>query len=159
MAKLDFDPDYLERLADLLQRSGLTEIEITHGETKIRVARQIQSHIEVPSFAHYGPTASHAEPNPPSVTVNDSTPHSASDAHHPGAVTSPMVGMVYTAPDPDSPPFIAVGATVEEGQTLLIIEAMKVMNMIRAPRSGRVTKLLVENAQPVEFGEPLLVIE
>ncbi len=164
MAKLDFDTDYLERLAELLQRSGLTEIEITHGETKIRVARQLQTTIEVPSYAHYGsppPTSEHAATGSGGIQRGPGDPGGSQgvETAHPGAVPSPMVGTVYTAADPDSPPLVTIGAMVEEGQTLLIIEAMKVMNMIRAPRSGRVTQLFVQNAQPVEYGEPLLVIE
>jgi acetyl-CoA carboxylase biotin carboxyl carrier protein len=150
MPKLDIDTDYIEKLAEIIGRTGLTEIELSHGDMRIRVARQVQMVVEaaaprqIPALA----TAASAEPGPV-----------ASEGPHPGTVTSPMVGTVYLASDPGSPPFVNVGDEVKEGQTLLIIEAMKVMNAIRAPRGGRVIRIIVQNAAPVEYGEPLLVIE
>lgn len=152
MAKLDIDIDYIAKLAELLQRTGLTEIELSQSETKIRVARQIQQIVDV---------ATHV----PAMTAQAATVQAVGEASaavdlaHPGLVTSPMVGTAYIAAEPGAPPFIAVGQEVKEGATLLIVEAMKVMNQIRAPRGGRVTKIFVENAAPVEFGEPLLIIE
>ncbi|HEX2527785.1 MAG TPA: acetyl-CoA carboxylase biotin carboxyl carrier protein [Geminicoccus sp.] len=154
MAKLDVETNFIEKLAELLQRTGLTEIEINQGTTRIRVARQIQMapmdvtapvYLQAPQVPPAGPAAAEPAPGP--------------DASHPGIVKSPMVGTVYLAPEPGMPPYAGVGSEVKEGQTLLIIEAMKVMNAIRAPKAGRVLRVFVENAAPVEFGEPLLVLE
>jgi acetyl-CoA carboxylase biotin carboxyl carrier protein len=150
MGKLDIDTDYIAKLAELLQRTGLTEIEIAQADTRIRVARQIQAHIDVAAPA--APLAAAAGPAAPVETA-------AVESNHPGVVTSPMVGTAYLAPEPGAAPFVAVGQEVREGATLLIIEAMKVMNQIRAPRAGRVARIFVENAGPVEYGEPLLIIE
>lgn len=153
MASIDIDIAYIEKLAELLERTGLTEIEIGQGETRLRVARQIQARLEYAAPSPAPPPTAAEAPAPAPV---------AEAAPEPGpgdAVTAPMVGTVYLAPEPGADPFVRVGDRVQEGQTLLIIEAMKVMNTIRAPRAGTVTRILVENAQPVEFGEPLLVIE
>ena len=147
MPKIEIETDYVEKLAELLARTGLSEIEICQGEARIRVARQTATSIEyvqaAPVAAAAVPVAAAAAPEP----------------GHPGAVTSPMVGTAYLCPEPGAPAFVKVGDTVKEGQTLLIIEAMKVMNQIRAPQAGRVTRVFVTNAAPVEYGEPLLVIE
>ncbi|MDX6748971.1 acetyl-CoA carboxylase biotin carboxyl carrier protein [Geminicoccaceae bacterium 1502E] len=154
MSKLEIDIDYIAQLAELLQRTGLTEIEIGQGEAKIRVAKQIQTVMEVSAPVHqHAPQLQAAAPAPAAE------PAPVSDAAHPGVITSPMVGTAYLAGEPGSPPFVTVGQEVHEGATLLIIEAMKVMNSIRAPRSGRVTKIFIENAAPVEYGEPLMIIE
>jgi acetyl-CoA carboxylase biotin carboxyl carrier protein len=150
MAKPKVDTALIEALAELLQRTGLTEIELAEGDSRIRVARQSQPVVaSVPGGgpAPAGPVASEA-----------ASARTAAD-EHPGAVRAPMVGTVYLTPEPGAPPFITVGAEVREGQTMLIIEAMKVMNPIRAARSGRVAKLLVANGDPVEYGELLLIIE
>lgn len=153
MAKLEIDIDYIAKLAELLQRTGLTEIELSQSETKIRVARQVQQIVDV---ATHVPAIAAG----PASTVVAATEAAATDySSHPGLVTSPMVGTAYTAAEPGAPPFVSVGQEIKEGATLVIVEAMKVMNQIRAPRSGRVTKIFVENAAPVEFGEPLLIIE
>jgi len=155
MAKLNIDTDYIAKLAELLQRTGLTEIEISEGDARVRVAKKVPRIVEVEAM----PNASMAVArSAASVSVHEE-PARAADASHPGAVKSPMVGTVYLASEPGSPPFVAVGDTVNEGQTLLIIEAMKVMNAIRADRSGKVTQILVENASPVEYGEALMIIE
>jgi acetyl-CoA carboxylase biotin carboxyl carrier protein len=151
MAKPKVDTALIETLAELLQRTGLTEIELAEGDSRIRVARQLQSVMAsvpavVPASAPSGPAAS-----------AESAAGAAEE--HPGAVRAPMVGTVYLTPEPGAPPFITVGAEVREGQTLLIIEAMKVMNPLRAARSGRIAKLLVANGDPVEYGELLLIIE
>jgi acetyl-CoA carboxylase biotin carboxyl carrier protein len=151
MAKLDVDTTLIETLADLLQRTGLTEIEISQGEARIRVARAPAAVIgTVSAGAPAAPAAASAEP---------AAVRPAAEASHPGAVRAPMVGTVYLTPEPGAQPFITVGADVREGQTLLIIEAMKVMNPIRAPRNGRVVELMVGSGDPVEYGELLLVIE
>lgn len=143
-AKLNVDTALIEQLADLLQRTGLTEIEVAQGEARIRVARGMQ-----PVTAQLAMPAS--EPAP--------APGTAPERELAGALRAPMVGTAYLAPEPGAKPFVALGDVVKEGQTLLIIEAMKVMNPIRAPRGGRVTQLLVNDGDPVEFGELLLVIE
>jgi acetyl-CoA carboxylase biotin carboxyl carrier protein len=151
IGKPKVDTALIETLAELLQRTGLTEIELAEGDSRIRVARQPQSVVAsvpavVPASAPSGPAAS-----------GESAAAAAEE--HPGAVRAPMVGTVYLTPEPGAPPFITVGAEVREGQTLLIIEAMKVMNPLRAARSGRIAKLLVANGDPVEYGELLLIIE
>jgi acetyl-CoA carboxylase biotin carboxyl carrier protein len=152
MSGIDIDTALLEKLAELLQKGGLTEIEISQGETRIRVSREpaplaVHHHAPWPQAAPVIPPA--AEPAPAAA---------ADDKPAEGTITAPMVGTVYLAPEPGAPPFVQVGDQVEAGQTLLIIEAMKVMNQIRAPRAGRIVRILVENAQPVEYGEPLLVL-
>jgi acetyl-CoA carboxylase biotin carboxyl carrier protein len=152
MAKPKVDTALIEALAELLQRTGLTEIELAEGDSRIRVARQPQ-----PVVASVAAGAPAPAPAGPVVSEESSTRIAAEE--HPGAVRAPMVGTVYLTPEPGAPPFITVGAEVREGQTMLIIEAMKVMNPIRAARSGRIAKLLVANGDPVEYGELLLIIE
>ena len=151
MSSIDIDTGFLEKLADLLARSGLSEIEIAQGETRIRVVRHAPAANAAATPAQTPARAVAAEPV--------EAPPARDAAVHPGTITAPMVGTVYLQPEPGAPPFVQPGDAVEEGQTLLIIEAMKVMNPIRATRAGRVREILVENAQPVEYGEPLLVIE
>lgn len=153
MAKLNIDTDYVAQLAELLQRTGLTEIEISEGDARVRVVKKPAPVYE----AHVA--ARPAAAQPAAVAESDVAPPITAEAHHPGTVSSPMVGTVYLYPEPGADPFVSPGQTVSEGQTLLIIEAMKVMNQIRAPRGGRIGRVFVENATPVEFGEPLLVIE
>lgn len=153
MPKLDIDTAYIEKLAELLTRTGLTEIEICQGDARIRVAKQAAAAVE-----YVQAPAPAATPVPATPSALEPAP-TQPDALPPGTVTSPMVGTAYLSPEPSAPPFVKVGDTVKEGQTLLIIEAMKVMNSIRATRPGRVTRIFVTNAAPVEYGEPLLVIE
>jgi acetyl-CoA carboxylase biotin carboxyl carrier protein len=148
MAKFDIDGDLIRKLAELLQDTGLTEIEFAEGERRIRVNRSVAAQALVAAPA--APAAA-----PAAVTATTGAP----GAPPAGAVTSPMVGTAYLAPEPSAPPFVKVGDTIKEGQTVLIVEAMKVMNPIRAPRAGKVTAVLVNDAQPVEFGEVLMVIE
>ena len=148
MPKLEVDTDLIERLAELLKRTGLSEIELSEGESRIRVAR---NGVASPAVVPVAPAHQTANPAAPAPT--------AVDASHPGAVTSPMVGTAYLTPEPGAAPFVAVGTRVEEGQTLLIIEAMKVMNPVRAPKSGRVSQVFIANGDPVEYGELLLLIE
>ena len=146
----------IRELATLLGETGLSEIEIERAGLKIRVARNVTIAASIPAGhpAHaMGPAGAQATP----ALL---TPLTAADAtSHPGAVKSPMVGTAYRAPDPDAANFMEIGTRVAAGQTLLIIEAMKTMNQIPAPKAGVVTQILFENGQPVEFGEPLVVIE
>lgn len=140
----------IRELAELLNETGLSEIEIEKSGLKVRVARSIQAMAIAPQ-----PVAAAVSPKP-----SDPSPVAAADAGaHPGAVKSPMVGTAYRAPEPGASNFVEVGSVVSEGQTLLIIEAMKTMNHIPAPRSGTITQVLVEDNQPVEYGEPLVIIE
>jgi acetyl-CoA carboxylase biotin carboxyl carrier protein len=154
MAKLNVDPVLIETLAELLQRTGLTEIELAEGDAKVRVARAPQ-----PLIAPVAPSLAAPAAGTASLVATGETAAAPATERHPGAVRAPMVGTVYLTPEPGAPPFADVGAEVREGQTLLIIEAMKVMNPIRAPRSGRVANVLVSNGDPVEYGELLLIIE
>jgi acetyl-CoA carboxylase biotin carboxyl carrier protein len=138
-------------LAELLNDTGLTEIELERDGLKIRVAKQVTvTAMAAPSH--------HAAPVTLAATSAVATP-AGDPASHPGAVKSPMVGTCYRAPEPGAANFIDIGTRVAQGQTLLIIEAMKTMNHIPAPRSGTVTAILVDNSSPVEFGEPLVIIE
>ena len=159
MPKVDIDTQYIEKLAELLARTGLTEIEICQGDARIRVAKQPApaaiEYVQHPGLA----AAAVAPPMAPPANVSEAMAPVAEAALHPGTLTSPMVGTVYLSPEPTAPPFVKIGDPVKEGQTLLIIEAMKVMNAIRAPRTGRVSRIFASNAAPVEYGEPLLVIE
>lgn len=150
--KSGIDQTLIRDLANILRDTDLSEIEVEQDDLRIRVSRNttvVQAAAPV-----YAPVAAPAAAAPAPVAA---APASAKD--NPNAVTSPMVGTAYLAPAPGARPFVEVGAQVKEGQTLLIVEAMKTMNQIPAPRSGKVTAILVENAQPVEFGEPLVVIE
>jgi acetyl-CoA carboxylase biotin carboxyl carrier protein len=142
------DSALIRELALLLDETSLTEIEIERAGLRVRVARNISIAASMP--ANFQPAVS------ASAAVS-ATP--AAIADHPGVVPSPMVGTAYWSPEPGAKPFIEVGSKVSAGQTLLIIEAMKTMNQIPSPRAGTVTQLLVEDGQPVEFGEPLVIIE
>ncbi len=141
------DKELIRELADLLNETGLSEIEVEHDEIRIRVARTLQA----------APMAVPVAAAPAALIAPAVAPAAAGD--HPGAVPSPMVGTAYLAPEPGARPFVDVGDTVREGQTLLIVEAMKTMNQIPSPRSGKITKIMVEDGQPVEYGEPLMIIE
>jgi acetyl-CoA carboxylase biotin carboxyl carrier protein len=144
------DSALIRELAMLLDETKLTEIEIERAGLRVRVARHISIAASIP--ASYAPAAGApvAASGPPAV---------ADIAKHPGMVPSPMVGTVYWASEPGAKPFIEVGTKVTAGQTLLIIEAMKTMNQIPSPRDGTVTQILIEDGQPVEYGEPLVIIE
>lgn len=151
----NLDKALIRELAELLTETDLSELEIEREGLRIRVARNVTV-TAVQSVAGAAPILS----SPSSGVGSESQAASADDmASHPGAVTSPMVGTAYRAPEPGAPAFVEVGAQVSKGQTLLIVEAMKTMNQIPAPKSGTVSSILVEDGQPVEFGEPLLVIE
>ena len=143
------DSALIRELALLLDETSLTEIEIERAGLRVRVARNITVSAAMP--ASFQPVAAAAAVAAPAA--------GADLAKHPGVVPSPMVGTAYWAPEPGAKPFIDVGTKVSAGQTLLIIEAMKTMNQIPSPRAGTVTQILVEDGQPVEFGEPLMIIE
>ena len=148
------DTDLVRQLAEMLSENDLTEIEVEDGDRKISVKRTITA----APVMHASPMA-HA-PAPAAAPAAAAAPApSAESGPHPGTVPSPMVGTVYLSAEPGSKPFVAVGDAVSEGQTIVIIEAMKVMNQIQAPRSGTVTRICVQNAEPVEFGQALVVIE
>ncbi|MGQ0681779.1 acetyl-CoA carboxylase biotin carboxyl carrier protein [Bradyrhizobium sp.] len=148
------DSALIRELALLLDETSLTEIEIERAGLRVRVARNISVAAAMPSA--YMPAAA---PTPVAVAAAATASAAADPAKHPGAVPSPMVGTAYWAPEPGAKPFVEVGTRVTAGQTLLIIEAMKTMNQIPSPRAGTVTQILVEDGQPVEFGEPLMIIE
>ncbi len=142
------DLSLVRDLSELLEEKGLSEIEIERGDFRVRVARQLS--------VAAAPAVSVAPGAPAAVSA---APASADPADHPGVLTSPMVGTAYLAPEPGARAFVEVGATVRQGQTVLIVEAMKTMNAIPAPRAGTVREILVADGQPVEFGEPLLIID
>lgn len=148
------DTDLIRELATLLDETSLTEIEIELEGRRFRVARNVNvtaAPVAAAPMAAHMAAPEHAEPKRRGPSEDASA--------HPDAVTSPMVGTAYRSPEPGAAPFIEVGSTVTSGQTLLIIEAMKTMNHIPSPASGKVTAILVEDGQPVEYGEPLVVIE
>lgn len=150
MAKLPSSKT-IKELAELLSETGLTEIEIETGDMRIKVARQGTAVSAVVPQVAAAPAPAEAAPEP-----KEAAP---APADHPGGVKSPMVGTAYLAPEPGSANFVKVGDTVSEGQTILIVEAMKTMNPISAPRAGKVTQILISNEQPVEFDEVLMIIE
>jgi acetyl-CoA carboxylase biotin carboxyl carrier protein len=149
MTKHQVDADLVRKLAALLDETGLTELEYATNALRVRVAKN-----------HAGVAALAPLPAPPGAgaAIESAAAAPGTAADHPGAVTSPMVGTAYCAPEPGAPAFVKVGDTVRQGQTLLIIEAMKVMNPVAAPRAGTVIEILVRDSQPVEYGEVLLVI-
>jgi acetyl-CoA carboxylase biotin carboxyl carrier protein len=150
---MKIDSNAIKELAKLLEETGLNEIEVADGEKAIRVSK---GGVVVSNQGH----ASYSMPSDPTQPQRANTDAPDTVAHaHPGGVTSPMVGTAYLAPEPGKPPFVKKGDTVAAGDTLLIIEAMKVMNPIKAEKAGTVTHVLVETGQPVEFGDVLMVIE
>jgi acetyl-CoA carboxylase biotin carboxyl carrier protein len=149
--KSPIDPELVRELAELLNQTDLTEIEVEKGDLRVRVARNITTTVQVPAAA---PMTAMAAP------VAAAAPAEVKPtAAHPGAVPSPMVGTAYRRPSPDAKPFVEVGSVVKQGERILLVEAMKTFNDIVAPRAGKVTAIMVEDGQPVEYGEPLLVIE
>lgn len=147
MTRIPFDPDAIRALAAVLSETGLTEIEIAEKDSRIRVVR-----------AAVAPAAAAVTPSVvPAPALSAGPP--AEESVPPGAVLSPMVGVAYLSPEPGAPPFVTVGQSVAAGQTLLLIEAMKTFNQIKAPKAGTVTRILVANSTPVEYGEVLLVVE
>lgn len=152
----NFDKDVIRELAALLEETGLTEIEVEHDGKRIRVARGVNLTTTLTT------TGSDLPPGEPRENVRPTKRAGGAIEElvvHPGTVTSPMVGTAYRSPEPGAPPFVEIGSKVAAGQTLLIIEAMKTMNQIPSPRAGTVIAILVEDGQPVEYGEPLAVIE
>jgi acetyl-CoA carboxylase biotin carboxyl carrier protein len=152
MTPIQFDPEAIRELARILRETDLTEIELVEKDSRIRVARMLPAPAAVTVAAAPAPVAAPA-PAAPTPAPADA------DATHPGMVPSPMVGVAYLSPEPGAAPYITQGARVAQGQTLLLIEAMKTFNQIKAPRAGTITRILIENGSPVEYGEPLLVIE
>ncbi|HUB13772.1 MAG TPA: acetyl-CoA carboxylase biotin carboxyl carrier protein subunit [Acetobacteraceae bacterium] len=152
MTRIPFDPDAIRMLAAVLTETGLTEIEIAEKDSRIRVVRGgvavAAPAVSVPAPGAPVPLAGAAQASP-----------EAELAAHPGAVISPMVGVAYLLPEPGSPPFVTVGQSVAAGQTLLLIEAMKTFNQIKAPKAGTVARVLVANGTPVEYGEVLMILE
>lgn len=148
---MKIDAKAIKKLAELLDETGLNEIEVAEGDQMIRVNKG----------AGYAAAPVAAMPSDPTVpqAANTASPSTTAVADHPGAVTSPMVGTAYMASEPGAPAFVSKGDTVSEGDTVLIIEAMKVMNPIKAPKGGTITQIVVDNGQPVEFGDVLMVIE
>ena len=158
----DSDVSFIQALAELLRENDLTELQVKrdyaeNDSLNVRVSRQTQM-VAAPAVQAAAPAAP-ALPAPATAAPAAPASDNADPASHPGAVTSPMVGTVYMAPEPGAAPFTSTGATVKEGDTLLIIEAMKTMNHIPAPRAGTVKRILVEDGGPVEFGAPLVIIE
>jgi len=151
MSRMLVDADAIRALADILTETGLTEIEIAEKDSRIRVAR------DAPAAVHAVAAPAGPAPAAPAAAAPATPP--ADPAKHPGAVPSPMVGIAYLTPDPSSPPFATEGQPVTAGQTILLIEAMKTFNQIKAPRAGTLTRFLVASGDPVEFGEPLAIIE
>lgn len=149
MSRLLVDADAIRALADILTETGLTEIEVSEKDSRIRVARAAPTAQIVPA----APAPLAAAPVPTAA------PAPADLSKHPGAVNSPMVGVAYLTPDPSSPPFVSEGQTVVAGQTLMLIEAMKTFNQIKAPKGGTIRQILVVSGDPVEFGQPLVIIE
>jgi len=153
----EFDAGFIGEIAQIMADTGLTEVELTQGESTLRLSKQVTM-VAAPAAV-----AAQAAPAPAPAAAAEAAPAAASAAEsmadHPGVLNSPMVGTVYLAPSPGAADFVSVGAQVKEGDTLMIIEAMKVMNPIPATRGGTVKAILVSDAQPVEFGDPLIVIE
>lgn len=150
MAKFDVDAALIRKLAGLIEETGLDEIEVADGERRVRVARR------------GGPSVTAAAPPPVESAPTPPVPPAAAPAEEAVTghiVTAPMVGVIYYAPEPGAEPFVRVGETVSDGQTLFLIEAMKTFNPVRAPRAGTVTRILVPDGAPVEFGEELLILE
>jgi acetyl-CoA carboxylase biotin carboxyl carrier protein len=146
------DTEAIRTLAEILQETGLTEIEIAEKDSRIRVVRApAVMAAAVPPIAAVAPT-------PPATTAQN--PAEIEDfIHHPGAVKSPMVGVAYLSPEPGQPPYVTAGQNVAAGQTLLLIEAMKTFNQIKAPRAGNISRVLIQPGTPVEYGEVLMVID
>jgi acetyl-CoA carboxylase biotin carboxyl carrier protein len=150
MAKFEMDTEFIRKLAKLLEETNLGEIEMADGDRRIRVARP--KTVVTPVAPAAVAAAPAAAATPAASVANDAS-------KHPGAVKSPMVGTAYLCPEPGKPVFVNIGDKITAGQTLLIIEAMKTFNPIKAPKAGTVAQVLIDNAQPVEFGQPLMIVE
>ena len=154
--KPGIDQELIRDLAALLKETELTEIEIEQEGFRIRISRGAPAPVQV---AYAEPPKSAGAPPAPSADTTERPMSRADPARHPGCVPSPMVGTAYRSAEPSAKPFVEVGDAVKLGQTILILEAMKHMNEVAAPRSGRVVEILVEDGQPVEYGQPLMIIE
>ena len=153
MAPIPFEPGAIRMLAKLMDEEGLSEIELAEKDRRIKLVRPSAPY----TVHHHAPVLPALVATPATVAAPPAA--IASDADHPGAILSPMVGVVYLTPEPNAPTFVSVGARVEVGQTLLLIEAMKTFNPIVAPKSGTVTKILVESGDTVDPGQPLIVVD
>ncbi|MBV1799476.1 acetyl-CoA carboxylase biotin carboxyl carrier protein [Siccirubricoccus sp. G192] len=170
---IQFDPEAIRALAQILKDTDLTEIELVEKDSRIRVARTPPAAAAAPAVSMAWPQAMMGGVMPNGMSAGalpagmpaapaaaaEAAPAEVPDAKHPGLIASPMVGVAYLAPEPGAAPFVTVGAKVVQGQTLLLIEAMKTFNQIKAPRAGTVTRILVEPGTPVEYGEPLMIVE
>lgn len=171
---IQFDPEAIRALAQILKDTDLSEIEVVEKDSRIRVARTLPAPAAAPypwpagmmpmaapgfAFPAGAPGASPGSASAGAAASAASSSAEALDAKHPGLIASPMVGVVYLAPEPGAAPFVTVGSRVAQGQTLLLIEAMKTFNQVRAPRAGVVSRILVEAGMPVEYGEPLIIVE
>ncbi|MDR3520630.1 MAG: acetyl-CoA carboxylase biotin carboxyl carrier protein [Acidocella sp.] len=152
---LSFDPDALRVLAEILNKSGLSEIELEEGDRKVRLARAVAP----VTMMAAAPVPAAAAPAMAAAPVAAAAPAAPDPAKHPGLVKSPMVGVAYLSAEPGAAPYVTVGSQVAAGATLLLIEAMKTFNQIKAPKAGTVTQILVSAGAPVEYDEPLLIIE
>ncbi|RAI58578.1 acetyl-CoA carboxylase biotin carboxyl carrier protein [Roseicella frigidaeris] len=158
---IQFDPEAIRALAQILKDTDLTEIELVEKDSRIRVARTLPP---APAMQMAWPAGLPQAAPAPAAPAAMASPAPAAEesidlAKHPGLVASPMVGVAYLAPEPGQPPFVALGSRVTQGQTLLLVEAMKTFNQIKAPRAGTVTRILIETGTPVEYGEPLMIVE
>ncbi len=151
MSRPPFDPESIRALAEILIETGLTEIEVAEKDSRIRVARALAPVHASVAGSPVTPAAAALAPAEP-LGPDD-------EAAHPGAVLSPMVGVAYLGAEPSAPPYVMLGQSVAAGQTVLLIEAMKTFNQIKAPRAGTVTRIMVGSGTPVEYGEPLMIIE
>ncbi len=160
MAKQNpIDTDFVRELAKLVGETGLSEIEVEKGDLKVRVSRAVAAAPAPIAYAAPAPVAAMAAAPAAPAKVAEAAAAPASLKDHPGAVKSPMVGTAYRRPSPDAKPFVDVGATVKAGDRLFLVEAMKTFNDIVAPKAGVVTTILVDDGQPVEYDEPMCVIE
>jgi len=156
--KKDFDSKLIGEIAEIMAETGLTEVELKQGDSTLRLSKT-SGVAAAPAMVAAAPVAAPVATPAPGIPAPATEAPAESAADHPGTVTSPMVGTVYLAPQPGADNFVKAGDSVNEGDTLMIIEAMKVMNPLPAPRSGTIKALLVSDAQPVEFGDPLIIIE
>jgi len=157
-SSITFDPAAIRELAKILRETDLTEIELVENDSRIRVARVMPGQA-ITTYAAAPMSPPPAAMAPPPAAAAAPTLSAEFDPKHPGAVTSPMVGVAYLSPEPGAAAFVQVGSQVSVGQTLLLIEAMKTFNQIKAPKSGTVTRILIEPGTPVEYGEPLMLVE
>jgi acetyl-CoA carboxylase biotin carboxyl carrier protein len=153
------DPGLVRELAAILNDTGLSEIEVEHGELRLRLARTLVAAAPAAASAFVAAAPAPIAAAAPAPAPAAAAPAAADMSKHPGAVPSPMVGTAYLSPEPGAPAFIKIGDSVNQGQTLMVVEAMKTFNPIPAPRAGKITAILVTDAQPVEFGEPLVILE